>query len=159
MAARIVPAVSRPLPTFSGSKKEDLSVFIEAIGIAHQRERALHDDETAPVAKKSLLLEGCKGRAARYIKGLDQDKKDTWDHLVAALTEKYNTLSAEDRARAVQKAMKLKQKSDEELRTYARRAKKLAKNVDPALDKAVATRFAQGIRSGLRRRENTSPQR
>jgi hypothetical protein len=148
MAARIVPAIYCPLPTFSGSKKEDLLMFIEAIDIAHQEKRALYDnDETALRAKKSLLMQACKSKAARYIKGLDQDKKDTWDHLVAALTEKYNAPNVEDRAKAYHKAMKLKQKSDEELGTYAKRAKKLAKKVDPALDKAVAMLFAQGIRS------------
>jgi hypothetical protein len=144
MAARIVPAVYCPLPTFSGSKKEDLS---EAIEGAHQRERALYDDEFAPIAKKSLLLEGCKGKAARFIKGLAREKKDTWDHLVEALTEKYASSSADDRARAFQKAMKLKQNSDEELRTYAKRAKKLAKRVDPTLEKVVAANFVQGIRN------------
>jgi hypothetical protein len=70
MATRIVPAVSRPLPTFSGSKKEDVLAFIEAINCAHRRERALYDDETAPAAKRSLLVEGCKGKAALFIKGL-----------------------------------------------------------------------------------------
>jgi hypothetical protein len=59
-----------------------------------------------------------KGKAALFIKGLVQEKKDTWEHLVAELTEKYAASSAEDRARAFQKAMKLKQKSDEELRAY-----------------------------------------
>jgi hypothetical protein len=148
MAARIIPAVSCPLPTFSGSKKEDLLMFIEAIEIAHQEKRALYDtDELALRAKKSLLMQACKSKAARYIKGLDQDKKDTWDHLVAALTEKYNTPNAEDRAKAYSKAMKLKQKSDEELGTYAKRAKKLAKRIDPALDRVLATHFTHGIRS------------
>jgi hypothetical protein len=148
MAARIIPAVSCPLPTFSGSKKEDLSMFIEAIEIAHQEKRALYDtDEIALRAKKSLLMQACKSKAARYIKGLDQDKKDTWDHLVAALTEKYNAPNAEDRAKAYSKAMKLKQKSDEELGTYAKRAKKLAKKIDPALDRVLATHFTHGIRS------------
>jgi hypothetical protein len=148
MAARIIPAVSCPLPIFSGSKKEDLSTFIEAIELAHERERALYDDdETALRAKKSLLVQACKGKAARYLKGLDQNKKDTWEHLVASLTEKYDTPNAEDRARAFQKAMKLKQKSDEELSTYAKRAKKLAKRIDPALDRVLATHFTHGIRS------------
>jgi hypothetical protein len=147
MAARIVPAVYCPLPTFSRSKKDDLSDFIEAIECAHQREGALYDDEFAPIVKKSLLLEGCKGEAARFIKGLAREKKDTWDHLVEALTEKYASSSAGDRARAFQKAMKLKQKSDEELRTYAKRAKKLAKRVDPRLEKVVAANFVQGIRN------------
>jgi hypothetical protein len=147
MAARIVPAVYCPLPTFSGSKKEDRSDFIEAIECAHQRVRALYDDEFAPIAKKSLMLEGWKGKAARFIKGLAREKKDTWDHLVGALTEKYASSSAEDRARAFQKAMKLKQKSGEELRTYAKRAKKLAKRVDPTFEKVVAEKFVQGIRN------------
>jgi hypothetical protein len=66
---------------------------------------------------------------------------------VEALTEKYASSSAEDRARAFQKAMKLKQKSDEELRTYAKRAKKLAKRVDPTLEKVVAANFVQDIRN------------
>jgi hypothetical protein len=148
MAARIIPAVSCPLPTFSGSKKEDLLMFIEAIEIAHEEKRALYDtDEIALRAKKSLLMQACKSKAARYIKGLDQDKKDTWAHLVAALTEKYNAPNAEDRAKAYSKAMKLKQKSDEELGTYAKRAKKLAKRIDPALDRVLATHFTHGIRS------------
>jgi hypothetical protein len=147
MAARIVPAVSRPLPTFSGSKKEDVLEFIEAIHCAHQRKRALYNDETAPIAKRSLLVEGCKGKPTLFIKGLAREKKDTWEHLVAELTEKYASSSAEDRARAFQKAMKLKQKSDEELRTYAKRAKKLAKRVDPTLEKVVAAKFVQGIRN------------
>jgi hypothetical protein len=111
------------------------------------RETALYDDETAPAAKRSLLVEACKGKAASFIKGLGQEKKDTWEHLVAELTEKYASSSAEDRARAFQKAMKWKQKSDEDLRAYPKRAKKLAKKVDPALDKVVATRFMHGIRN------------
>jgi soluble cytochrome b562 len=81
------------------------------------------------------------------IKGLVQERKDTWEHLVAELTEKYASSSAEERARAFQKAMKSKQKSDEELRTYATGAKKLAKKVDPALEKAVAKQFVHGIRN------------
>jgi hypothetical protein len=48
MTTRIVPVVSRPLPTFSGSMKEDVLEFIEAINCAHQRKRALYDEETAP---------------------------------------------------------------------------------------------------------------
>jgi hypothetical protein len=40
MAARIVPAVYCPLPTFSGSKKEDLSEFIEAISICSRGRKA-----------------------------------------------------------------------------------------------------------------------
>jgi hypothetical protein len=147
MAARIVPVIFQPLPTFSGSKKEDVMEFIEAINCAFQSERELYDDETAPGAKRSMLVQGCRGKATLFIKHLHPARKDTWEHLTAELTEKYASSSAENRARAVHKAMKLKQKSDEELSTYARRAKKLAKKVDPALDKAVAMLFAQGIRS------------
>jgi hypothetical protein len=44
-----------------------------------------HYDETAPAAKRSMLVQGCKGKAARFIKELAQDKKDTWERLVAAV--------------------------------------------------------------------------
>jgi hypothetical protein len=135
MAERtFIPSGSRPVPTFSDSKREDVPSFIEAIECAYQRERACYDDETAPIAKKSLLVEGCKGKAAKYVKGLGRDKKDSWEHLVAALREKYESPNAEDRAKCIQKAMKLYQKSDEDLSTYARRAKKLAGKVEAAYD-------------------------
>jgi exonuclease VII small subunit len=147
MATRVVSTVSRPLPMFSGSMREDVTEFIEAINCAHQRERSLYDDATAPVAKRSLLVEGCKGKAAAFVKGLAAEKKDTWEHLIEQLTEKYASTNTEDSTRAFQKAMKLKQKSDEELRAYAKRAEKLAKKVDPTLEKAVATQFVHGIRN------------
>jgi hypothetical protein len=147
MAARIVRVIFQPLPTFSGSKKEDVMEFIEAINCAFQSERELYDDETAPGAKRSMLVQGCKGKATRFITELAQDKKDTWEHVVEALTEKYASSSAENRARAIHQAMKLKQKSDEELRAYAKRAKKLAKRVDPTLEKVVAAHFVHGIRN------------
>jgi hypothetical protein len=147
MAERNLPAVSRPVPTFSGSKREDVSSFIEAIQCAHERERACYDDETAPMAKKSLLVEGCKGKAAKFVKNLSRDQKDTTEHLVTALRAEYESPNVEDRARSFQKAMKLHQKSDEDLATYARRAKKLAGKVEAAYDKVVATQFVRGIRS------------
>jgi hypothetical protein len=87
------------------------------------------------------ILDSCE----TLITCLVQEKKDTWEYLLAEMTEKYASSSAEDRARAFKKAMKFKQKSDEELRTYTKRAKKLAKKIDPALEKAVAPQFLQGI--------------
>jgi hypothetical protein len=147
MATTIVPAVSRALPTFTGSKRDDFASFLQSMECAFSRERPLYDDAIAPIAKKSLLVEGCRGKAARFIKGLPQDKKDTWDHLVASLREKYETPNAYDRARAGEKVMRLRQKSGEDLSTYARRAKKLAAKVDGTMDKVVADHFVLGIRS------------
>jgi uncharacterized membrane protein YgcG len=66
--------------------------------------------------------------------------------LLAALTEKDNAPNAEDRVTAFDKAMQLKRKSDEELKTYAKGAKKLAKRVDPTLEKVVAAMCVQRIR-------------
>jgi hypothetical protein len=92
-------------------------------------------------------LRGAKGRPLSSSRASPRRKKDTWEHLVEQLTEKYASTNTEDQTRAFQKAMKLKQKSDEELRAYAKRAKKLAKKVDPTLEKAVAAQFVHGIRN------------
>jgi hypothetical protein len=147
MATRIVPIVYPPLPTFSGRKKEDVVEFIEAVDCFFQLEKGLYDEESVPGARRSLLAQCCRGKTTLFIKHLHPARKDTWEHLTAELTEKYASSSAENRARAIHKAMKLKQKSDEELRAYAKRAKKLAKRVDPTLEKVVAAHFVQGIRN------------
>jgi hypothetical protein len=147
MAARTVPVIFQPLPTFSGRKKEDVVEFIEAVDCFFQLEKGLYDEESVPGARRSLLAVCCRGKATLFIKHLHPARKDTWEHLTAELIEKYASSSAENRARAIHKAMKLKQKSDEELRAYAKRAKKLAKRVDPTLEKVVAAHFVQGIRN------------
>jgi hypothetical protein len=56
-AARVVPAVSRSLPIFTGGKKEDLQEFINLIDHVHQRERVLYDDDAVPGARRALLVE------------------------------------------------------------------------------------------------------
>jgi hypothetical protein len=76
------------LSAFLGTTKEALSHFIEPINCAYQKERARCDSETAPIAKRSLLVEGCKGKAVRFIKDLVQEKKDIWEHLVEAVPER-----------------------------------------------------------------------
>jgi hypothetical protein len=53
----------------------------------------------------------------------------------------------QDQAKAVKKAMKFKQRHDEELLAYARRAKKVARRIDPAWEQMVASRFVEGIRN------------
>jgi hypothetical protein len=94
-----------------------------------------------------LLAVCCRGKATLFIKHLHPARKDTWEHLTAELIEEYAPNTTADRDRAVLKAMKLRQKSDEELKSYARRAKKLAKKVDhPTLEQAVTTSFVYGIR-------------
>jgi hypothetical protein len=146
MATRIVPIVYPPLPTFSARKKEDVVEFMEAVDCFFQLEKGLYDEKFVPIARKSLLVECCRGKATLFIKHLPPDKKDTWEHLTAELTEKYASNTTADWDRAFRKAMKLRQKSYEELKSYAKRAKKLAKKVDPTVEYAVTTKFVLGIR-------------
>jgi hypothetical protein len=147
MATSIVPIVYPPLPTFSGRKKEDVVEFIEAVDCFFQLKKGLYDEESVPGARRSLLAVCCRGKATLFIKHLHPARKDTWEHLTAVLIEEYALNTTADRERAVLKAMKLRQKSDEELKSYARRAKKLAKKVDhPTLEQAVTTSFVYGIR-------------
>jgi hypothetical protein len=146
-AARVVPAVSRSLPIFTGGKKEDLQEFINLIDHVHQRERVLYDDDAVPGARRALLVEGCRGKVATFIKGLSQDKKDTYETLVASLREKYEAPNTQDQARAFRKAMKAKQRHDEDLMAYAKRVKKIVKKLDPAWNQLVAEHFVEGIRN------------
>jgi hypothetical protein len=147
-AVSVVSNISRPLPTFSEKKKEEVQVFIDAINFIHEREAAVFETaEIAAGAKRSLLLEGCQGKAASFLRRLPQDRKDTWEKLVTELRAKYEAPNVQDQAKAVKKAMKFKQRHDEELLAYARRAKKIARRIDPAWEQMVASRFVEGIRN------------
>jgi hypothetical protein len=67
--------------------------------------------------------------------------------LVASLREKYEAPNTQDQARAFRKAMKAKQRHDEDLMAYAKRVKKIVKKLDPAWNQLVAEHFVEGIRN------------
>jgi hypothetical protein len=84
-----------------------------------------------------MLWEACSRKANKVIRRLTKAEKDTYEHLMAALKSNYG-LNVSDKARALVKSEKLKQKSGESLRAYAKRAKKISTKFDTDYDYIIA---------------------
>jgi hypothetical protein len=66
---------------------------------------------------------------------------------VASLTDKYAESAVSEKTRAFEKDVELKHKSEEGLRGYAKRAKRLSKKMDPTYVQFLAKRFIDGSQS------------
>jgi hypothetical protein len=84
-SSKVLAASVRPLPTFSGSKKEDIEQFLRAINIAYLREKSCYEESDQEEVKLVMLTEAFTGKASSFIHGLAETEKNTYDKLVASL--------------------------------------------------------------------------
>jgi hypothetical protein len=118
-SSKVVAASVRlfPLPTFSGSKKEDIEQFLRGINVACLREKSCYEESDQEEVKLVMLTEACTGKASSFIHGLAETEKNTYDKLVASLRSKHASAeTASKKVRALTKAEKLKQRSGEDIK-------------------------------------------